>query len=162
MIKRLIASHAAQQQHHNHSSSSSSFVIVTDASALHSGLNIRKTRRFLDKLEALLHSASNNWRIIPMTVHHVGPNKPKEYLPHQGRQAVEDYNQLLRTLAEKKKNYSLLDTYGITKGMPSYDGTHYPTASVALAQILLLYIRDYVPAAAAATTAAPRDGAVPS
>ncbi|CAJ1936891.1 unnamed protein product [Cylindrotheca closterium] len=141
MVRQLIANHA---KYH------SAFVIVTDASALHSGLNIRKTRRFLDKLENLLRlqsSSRSSWLIIPMTVHHVGANKPNEFLEQQGRQPVEDYNQQLRTWVEQKKtNYRLLDTYSMTQGLPSNDGTHYPSASVALAQILLLYLRDYLPA----------------
>lgn len=78
-----------------------------------------------------------------MTVHFVGANKPIEFQELQGRQPVEDYNQQLRKMA-KNKQYKVLDTYTMTRGMPSHDGTHYPMASVALAQLLLLYIRDYV------------------
>ena len=131
MIKQAIKNHPYHQ-----------FVIVTDASAFHSGLNIRKTRRFLRKLETRLEYSNSTGLIIPMTVHYVGANKPLEYIETQGQEPVEDYNQQLRNMA-MNRDYKVLDTYHMTRNMPSQDGTHYPMASVALAQILLHYIRDY-------------------
>ena len=113
-------------------SSSAMIVFVSDASALHNGLNPFKSIVFYEKLIALYPHV----KLVPMTIHWPGPNKPEEYSMTQGVPQVEEYNAAIRTWAYAH-NLSLLDTYPLTKGEFSRDGVHYDDVNVAIAQLLL-------------------------
>jgi hypothetical protein len=120
-------------------------VIVSDATALAGGLDIAKTKGFLNDLLGLF--PNNKVLLIPMTVHNVGKNKkPIRWSVVQGRAMVEAYNEQLRAWSrdnENNNNLKVLDTYNLTKFQESQDGTHYLTFNVALSQILLNYIARY-------------------
>jgi hypothetical protein len=119
-------------------------VIISDASALHGNLNISLTRDFFSELNQLFRPPRHHrLLILPMTVHYVGRAKPSRFLSTQGNPSVQAYNSALRQWAADNGGVPVLETYNLTQDLPSRDGVHYPSASVALSQFLLNYILRY-------------------
>jgi hypothetical protein len=80
-----------------------------------------------------------------MTVYYVGRAKPSQFLSTQGNPSVQAYNYFaLRQWAADNGGVPALETCNLSQNLPSRDGgTHYPSASVALSQLLLNYILPY-------------------
>ena len=82
-------------------------------------------RTFLDPIIYARNSATNsNPLIIWLNSHSSGPLKPIEFQILQGNRKIEEYNSVLDSHCEQN-DIAVLDTYQFTKGIHSFDGTHY-------------------------------------
>lgn len=62
-------------------------------------------------------------------IHAPGPNKPVQYLAEQGREPVKVYNAAMEKeiarLVRPEAPMAIFDTFGLTDGAYTFDGTHY-------------------------------------
>jgi hypothetical protein len=77
-------------------------------------------------------------RLVCMTVHAPGSNKPVQYLERQGLAPTQIFNEMIRNSACLDSNDFVLESFSLTLNATSYDGTHYyQEPNVLLAQLLL-------------------------
>ncbi|XP_001629363.3 uncharacterized protein LOC5508781 [Nematostella vectensis] len=110
---------------------------------IHNGFNAPLVieKYFGPILRLLQHSrATTGWpRLIWLSPHAAGPLKPLTYQRHQGNHAIQAFNAQMWQYCEEQ-NVTVFDTYNLTLGAQSFDGTHYGVGvNLLKAQLLLNY-----------------------
>ena len=79
---------------------------------------------YLSPLVGIRDSKANKGIFIWMNTHSSGPLKPNQFRDVQGNKNIQIFNKVLQDYCEKR-NILLMDTFNFTKGIHSFDGTHY-------------------------------------
>lgn len=84
------------------------------------------------------HYNNSNPLFIWLNTHAAGPLKPLIFQDTQGNEIIEKFNEQLRQFC-RNNSVMVFDSYNITKGVHSFDGTHYGSSINKLKIKLLLY-----------------------
>lgn len=97
---------------------------------------------YLKPIVDLVNRSRGGWpRLVWLTTHSAGPLKPM-YYRHQNNEAIIAYNKIMTSYCSRY-NITVLDTFNMTQGVHSFDGTHYGFGvNMKKAQILLNYLRE--------------------
>lgn len=97
---------------------------------------------YLKPIVELIAKYGNGWPLLVwLTSHSAGPLKPMHYR-HQNNHAIIAYNKQMISYC-LQHNITIMDTYNMTLGVHSFDGTHYGFGvNMKKAQILLNYLRE--------------------
>lgn len=97
---------------------------------------------YLKPIMELVRRSRNGWpHLVWLTTHSAGPLKPM-YYRHQNNPSIVAFNRVLTEYC-RRHNITVLDTFNMTKGVHSFDGTHYGFGvNMKKAQILLNYLRE--------------------
>ena len=109
-----------------------------DTIIVNGGLHFRKMNDRV--LERVFHRPefTSVSRLVCMTVHAPGSNKPDQYLERQGLAPTQVFNDMIRNGACLNRNDFVLESFSLTINATSFDGTHYyQEPNVLLAQLLL-------------------------
>ena len=80
---------------------------------------------FLKPMVQLKEQSASKWPLIVwLTTHAHGSLKPIAYLESQGNKKISRFNSDMRELLEPV-GIPVFDTFNLTLGVHSYDGTHY-------------------------------------
>ncbi|KAL8279987.1 hypothetical protein RQP46_007568 [Phenoliferia psychrophenolica] len=108
--------------------------LIINAYGLHCGLEnfYRPIIGALKPLHVYSQSVFPRPLSLWMGVHAPGSNKPAQYLPQQGVEAVKNYNAEMAARVEAMQPgrivdgaMGVVDVYGMTDGARSFDGTHF-------------------------------------
>ena len=101
--------------------------------------------KFLDPVLSVIQNSKSSWpRLLWVHPNSVGLLKPPAYMSTQGDAAIKAFTEGL-TPYLKQHNVPVLDFRQITKGVNSYDGTHYGAGvNMMKVQILLNYLATLV------------------
>lgn len=93
---------------------------------LHMGLDANKVfTGFLKPMVQLKEQSASKWPLIVwLTTHAHGSLKPIAYLESQGNEKISRFNRDMREFLEPV-GIPVFDTFNLTLGVHSYDGTHY-------------------------------------
>ena len=90
--------------------------------------NFNHTKVITDYLSPLVDIrnsiAGDRGIFIWMSTHSSGPLKPNQFRSVQGNHNIQIFNQVLKEYCDSK-NILVMDTFNFTKGIHSFDGTHY-------------------------------------
>ena len=100
--------------------------VVAIGVGLHIGLNAKEVLNgYLKPILRLKEQANSTWPLIVwLTVHAQGSLKPIQFLQHQNNEIIYRFNRELRAFLEPI-GVPIFDTFNLTLGVHSYDGTHY-------------------------------------
>ena len=106
--------------------------------------NFNSTKVIENYLEPTLKIASrstNGWpRIVWLTAHSAGPLKPLNFNKHQSNAVILSYNRKLTEFCESH-GIAVFDTFNMTLGVHSFDGTHFGFGvNILKAQVLLNHL----------------------
>lgn len=98
---------------------------------------------YLEPIVKLLSKSRNGWpHLIWLTTHSAGPLKPRSFYQRQGNHAILAYNTKLTDYC-RRFNITVLDTFNMTRGVHSFDGTHYGFGvNMMKAQVVFNYLRE--------------------
>jgi hypothetical protein len=98
---------------------------------------------YLDPIVKLLSKSRNGWpHLVWLTTHSAGPLKPRSFYLRQGNHAILEYNLKLSDYC-RRLNITVLDTFNMTLGVHSFDGTHYGFGvNMIKAQVVFNYLRE--------------------
>jgi len=92
---------------------------------VHDNFNYTKViNDYLSPIVDIRNSKGANGIFIWLNTHSSGPLKPNQFRDVQGNRNIKIFNQALKEFCESK-NILLMDTFNFTKGVHSFDGTHY-------------------------------------
>ena len=121
--------------------------VIAIGVGLHMGLNADKVfNGYLKPILQLKHQAASQWPlIIWLTTHAHGSIKPIPYIESQGNDKIIRYNQEMRRFLEPFE-VPVFDTFNLTVGVHSYDGTHYGFGvNMMKAQLFLNFLDETLP-----------------
>lgn len=88
--------------------------------------NFNSTKVIKDYLVPLveMRNRKRESTLIWLNTHSSGPLKPKQFRAAQGNQNILAFNRVLKEFCDEEK-ILLMDTFNFTRGIHSFDGTHY-------------------------------------
>ena len=121
--------------------------IVAIGVGLHIGLDANKV--FIDYLKPILQlkeQARSYWpMIVWLTTHAHGSLKPVPYQKSQGNREISRFNRNMRAILDQI-GVAVFDTFNLTIGVHSYDGTHYGFGvNMMKAQLFINFIDETFP-----------------
>lgn len=98
---------------------------------------------YLEPAVRLIATSKNGWpHLIWLSTHSMGPLKPINYHRDQGNPAILSFNENLAKYCNEH-NITVFDTFSMTKGVHSFDGTHFGVGvNMMKVQILLNYLEE--------------------
>ena len=121
--------------------------VIAIGVGLHMGLNAHKVfNGYIKPILQLKNQAASQWPlIIWLTTHAHGSIKPIPYIESQGNDKIIRYNQEMRRFLEPFE-VPVFDTFNLTRGVHSYDGTHYGFGvNMMKAQLFLNFLDETLP-----------------
>lgn len=79
---------------------------------------------YLSPIVDMRNTAERKGTFIWLNTHSSGPLKPNQFREIQGNKKIKIFNKILRDFCNEK-NIMLMDTFNFTRGIHSFDGTHY-------------------------------------
>ena len=118
--------------------------VVLMGIGIHNNFNASAVIQFyLEPAVRLVSTSKNGWpHLIWLSTHSMGPLKPINYHRDQGNPAILSFNSRLSEYCNLH-NVTLLDTFNMTMGVHSFDGTHFGVGiNTVKVQILLNYLEE--------------------
>ncbi|XP_071078780.1 uncharacterized protein [Haliotis cracherodii] len=116
--------------------------IIIGGIGIHDNANSSLATTYIKPSLALLRNRTSKWPLLMWSnIHSPGLTK-SPYHSYQGPQNILEFNKAMTRLF-MKHDVPVLDTFNLTKGVTSFDGTHYGIGvNLMKAQILLNYIAE--------------------
>lgn len=118
--------------------------VVLMGIGIHNNFNASAVIQFyLEPAVRLVSTSKNGWpHLIWLSTHSMGPLKPINYHKDQGNPAILSFNNHLSDYCNLH-NITLFDTFNMTMGVHSFDGTHFGVGvNTMKVQILLNYLEE--------------------
>ncbi|XP_068688714.1 uncharacterized protein [Montipora foliosa] len=98
---------------------------------------------YLEPAVRLISTSKNGWpHLIWLSTHSTGPLKPINYHRDQGNLAISSFNENIAKYCNEH-NIAVFDTFNMTTGVHSFDGTHFGVGvNIMKVQILLNYLEE--------------------
>lgn len=98
---------------------------------------------YLEPAVRMISTSKNGWpHLIWLSTHSMGPLKPINYHRDQGNPAILSFNDNLQKYCNEH-NITVLDTFNMTRGVHSFDGTHFGIGvNMMKVQVLLNYLEE--------------------
>ncbi|XP_022800564.1 uncharacterized protein LOC111338354 isoform X2 [Stylophora pistillata] len=119
--------------------------IVLMGIGIHNNFNASAViQSYLEPAVQLVSTSRNGWpHLIWLSTHSMGPLKPINYHHDQGNPAILSFNENLLKYCNHH-NITMFDSFNMTMGVHSFDGTHFGVGvNTMKVQILLNYLEEY-------------------
>ncbi|KAK2561601.1 hypothetical protein P5673_015587 [Acropora cervicornis] len=100
-------------------------------------------QKYLEPAVRMISTSKNGWpHLIWLSTHSMGPLKPISYHRDQGNSAITSFNENLAKYCQEN-NIAVFDSFNMTTGVHSFDGTHFGIGvNMMKVQILLNYLEE--------------------
>ena len=118
--------------------------VVLMGIGIHNNFNASAViQSYLEPAVQLVATSKNGWpHLIWLSTHSMGPLKPINYHRDQGNPAILSFNNSLAKYCEQH-NITVFDSFNMTAGVHSFDGTHFGVGvNTMKVQILLNYLEE--------------------